>query len=255
MENGTYSAVAVQAVIYESPKTGSLVCEINHCLVGENDTPTSVTIKSYSTLINKDGAVNTRTVETMREVFGWDGNDPFWLAEMDLSGIVHDIVVENEAFTTESGRTIQSPKVKWINVRGQGASSGMHEPADKRAVLAKYGAKFRAVSGGVKPATTPAPALTKPAPTAPAPTPPLKFTPPPAQKTLPGLPQEPEPDAAESTQEEAWGVLVSANPGAEQTALETIWFDAIKGTRKKAHELTGKDWGRLALKFSDNVPY
>ena len=250
MENGTYSAVGVQFVIYESPKTGALICAINHALVGEGDVATTTTVKSYSTLIGKDGVVNTRTVDNLKEVFGWDGNDPFWLQETDLSGVIHDIVVESEPFTTESGKTINTPKVKWINVRGQSGGNGMPVPADKRAVLAKYGSKFRAVSGGVKPAVAPT-APAKPA----APTAPPKLTPPPAQKPLPGMPPEPELDVADATQEEAWAVLVEANQGADQPALETIWFDAIKGTRKKAHELTGKDWGKLRLKFSDNVPY
>jgi hypothetical protein len=248
MENGTYSAVALQAVIYESPKTGSLICALNHCIVGENDTPTAATIKSYSTLINKDGVVNTRTVDNLKEIFGWDGNDPFWLQENDLASIVHDIVVESEPFTTPSGKSIMTPKVKWINLRGHGAASGMPAPADRRSILAKYGSKFRAVSGGLKPALPPdAPA--------PVPVPELKFTPPPAQKTLPGLPSPPEPDIADSTQEEAWAALVGSNPGAAQAALETLWFDAIKATRKKAHELTGKDWAKLARQFADNVPY
>ena len=193
MENGTYPAVALQAVIYESPKTGSLICALNHCIVGENDTPTAATIKSYSTLINKDGVVNTRTVDNLKEIFGWDGNDPFWLQENDLASIVHDIVVESEPFTTPSGKSIMTPKVKWINLRGHGAASGMPAPADRRSILAKYGSKFRAVSGGLKPALPPdAPA--------PVPVPELKFTPPPAQKTLPGLPSPPEPDIADSTQ-------------------------------------------------------
>ncbi len=136
--DGTYAARPGAASVYESEK-GALVLAL---VVSIENGPE---LKSYHTLVNRDGSINTRTVENLKAWSGWDGVDPFWFMANDLSGVDVEIVLVNEPGFQDPNKLF--PKVKWVNPPGGGHK--MPGCADRSAILAKYGAKFRAVAGGV----------------------------------------------------------------------------------------------------------
>lgn len=221
---------------YEA-ESGSLVFVVN-CLIDDQ-----TSIMSYNTLVNKDGAVNTKTTDKLKQIFGWDGCDPFELVDKDCAGLQFEVTVEDEQCT--DGKT--RPKVKYIDPLGSSNGGGMKPSGDRAAILAKYGAKFRAVAGGSAPRTparTPTPAAPK-APPAPPPPPPA--TP-------------PEPAAAPSTMMDAWSALCETAKGLPKEAIDKIWHGALnqiaKGRRQT--ELTAAEWGQIraiCLQNADAIPY
>ena len=51
----------------------------------ENCEDEHLEITGYFYIEKKDGSVNTLTVDALKAAFGWDGRDPFWLQDTDLS--------------------------------------------------------------------------------------------------------------------------------------------------------------------------
>jgi hypothetical protein len=137
---GRYTVIAEQAVVSEAG-SGALQLALN-CKIDEQ-----TGIIAYLYFVSKNGEILTKTIDRLKEVFGWDGQDFFWFEDTDISGIQFDITVENEEY---NGKV--SPKVKWINKVGDGPSGALGQSADRRAILAKYGMQLRALNGG-KPAT------------------------------------------------------------------------------------------------------
>ena len=69
-----------QLVIYEA-STGSL-CGAMPCARVES----RFTFKHTLVLVKADGTVQTKTTDTLKAVFGWDGVDPFWLMDSSVDG-------------------------------------------------------------------------------------------------------------------------------------------------------------------------
>ena len=223
-----------QLVIYEA-STGSLCAAVPCVMVDDG-----FTFKHTMVLVKADGTIQTRTTDTLKTVFDWDGVDPFWLMDSSVDGgalraIEFEIVGGPE--TGDKGG--QYFKSQWLNPLG----GGMKTPvaADRQAVLAKYGSKFAALAGvqqagggrteaGVKspvpPVPTGAPAL------------PLPPTVPPA------------------TMEEAWLALNEANPGKAGAEMEKLWFDTIARLfpNKSNTDLKPHEWGKLKAEFKDEIP-
>jgi hypothetical protein len=86
---GTHLASIGERSLYYT-KNGALCWSIQ-CLCADG---ASIVANSY--LVKKDGTVNTRTVETVKHVFGWDGQDFDWLLNHDLSQVGFEIVVQDE---------------------------------------------------------------------------------------------------------------------------------------------------------------
>lgn len=147
IQDGTYGARPGQARVYENDN-GSLVACIEMQIEG------GPVLKSYHTLAKADGTLMTRTIDNLKSWSGWDGTDPFWFADNDLTGFAVEVVIENQPGRTDPTRMY--PTVKWVNPPGGGASGGMAESGDRRAILAKYGGKLRANAGGVPTAARPA---------------------------------------------------------------------------------------------------
>lgn len=230
LEPGTYQARAGgQVIIYEA-QSGAL-CAAVPCEVTDGPS-TGVKIKHTMTLVKSDGTVQTRTTDTIKDVFGWDGQDPFWLMDTDLTGKAFEIVVESEQGT--DGNTYA--KVQWLNPVGGGPGMKMPAAADRRSVLAKYGSKFRALAGGA-PVKAPAPPVKKPSP-------------PPPQKQ-PELPTGPV-----STMEEAWAELCQVNEGKPEAELQSLWFATVERLfpGKTNSDLTPQDWGKVKASFEDKIP-
>jgi hypothetical protein len=64
-----------QIVIYEA-STGSL-CGAVPCVMVDS----GFTFKHTLVLVKSDGTIQTRTTDTLKSVFGWDGTDPFSLMD------------------------------------------------------------------------------------------------------------------------------------------------------------------------------
>lgn len=230
-----------QLVIYEA-STGSL-CGAVPCVMVE----TGFTFKHTLVLVKADGTIQTKTTDTLKAVFGWDGADPFWLMDnSEENGPMRSVEFEIVGGPETGDKGGQYFKSQWLNPLG----GGMKTPAaaDRRSVLAKYGSKFAALAGVV--AATPASSATtgKSAWEDSRPT-----TAPPIRKAPQVAPPQ---GAATATMEEAWAALNEANPGKPAEAMEKLWFDTIARLfpNKSNTDLKPHEWGKLKAEFADAIP-
>jgi len=200
-------------------------------------------ITGYFYLEKKDGSLNTITIDALKAALGWDGRDPFWLQETDLSE--HPVQVKL-GFEEYGGKT--RIKVQFLNPFGSTAGGGVSKADDatRRTISNRLGSKLRAMAG---PAQTP----TKPAgpPKLPPAKPKVQPTPPPkAPKTEAAPPAEQadeaprDPDA--STLGEAWAEFCSHCPAEkwDQAAVEAEWFRILAELfpGKQPDELSAAEW-------------
>jgi hypothetical protein len=217
-----------QLVIYEA-STGSL-CGAVPCVVVDS----GFTFKHTLVLVKADGTIQTKTTDTLKAVFGWDGADPFWLMDNSLDGGAMRAVEFEIVGGPETGdKGGQYFKSQWLNPLGGGVKTPM--AADRRSVLAKYGTKFQALAGVTAKA---APASPK-APPVPR-----------------GAPTTPPPGAPTATMEETWAALNEAQAGKPAEVIEKIWFETIARLfpNKSNTDLKPHEWGKLKEEFSDYVP-
>jgi hypothetical protein len=224
-----------QLVIYEA-STGSL-CGAVPCVVVAPPAHEGFAFKHTMVLVKADGTIQTKTTDTLKAVFGWDGVDPFALMDnSEDNGPMRSVEFEIVGGPETGDKGGQYFKSQWLNPLG----GGMKTPAaaDRRSVLAKYGNKFAALAGVS--ATTSKSAMPA-APKAP-----------PVPKSPPVTP----PQGAPSTMEEAWATLNEANPGKPAEALEKIWFDTIAKLfpNKSNTDLKPHEWGKLKAEFADAIP-
>ncbi len=226
-----------QLVIYDAP-TGSLCAAVPSVMVDSG-----FMFKHTMVLAKADGTMLTKTIDTLKAVFGWNGEDPFWLMENSLDdGALRSVEFEIVGGPETGDKGGQYFKSQWLNPLG----GGMKTPvaANRESVMAKYGSKFRALAGVAAPPANSAKAG-KSAPPVPRPVP----TTPPVTK--------PPTAASPSTMEEAWTALNENNPGKEGAAIEKIWFDTIAKLfpNKSNTDLKVHEWGRLKAEFEkDELP-
>jgi hypothetical protein len=239
--DGTYAARPGAASVYESEK-GALVLAL---VVKIENGPE---LKSYHTLVNRDGSINTRTVDNLKAWSGWDGVDPFWFMENDLSAAEVEVVIANEPGFTDPTKTF--PKVKWVNPPGGGGNK-MPESADKRAVLAKYGAKFRAVAGGtpVGAGAPPRRSVNSEQSTVNSGTAATgrgySETAGPAAPPYPVRPPVLRSAQAGGTQAGAWARLCALGAKLTQEQREEIWFAAVDATGTDQVDMTPAGWAQV----------
>lgn len=199
-------------------------------------------ITGFQCLANKDGAINEHGMKCMREALGWSGGDLDSLFEHVIN-LPQDhqvsIVVEEEPGTDNK----LYPKVKWINAVG-GGGGGVKPMGDRKAILAKYGNKFRAMAGGSQmPRSSPKPKTsTSPAPANTAPTPPA-------------------PSGRTSDMMEVWGKVCKIKPVQEEAAA--FWGELVGTVGKPQEQITPQEWGGLLEKVekfatpeeAENFPY
>lgn len=226
-EPGTYPARTDKGVIYETDG-GALMAAFD-CRIDEQ-----TSIVARMCMFSKSGDAQQGTIRSLREAFGWDGTDPFWFQDTDLSQMDIEIVVEME--TGQDG--VERPRVRWINRPGGG--HGMPEPGDRRAILAKYGARFRALAGGsaVKPQSSPTTSAPRQAP-------------PTAPKTAPPVASGgPARHVKPASLQEAWDA-VCQSPAASmvpEDKLTAAWFDILARLVKKDQaECSPEDWGLVVI--------
>ena len=223
-----------QLVIYEA-STGSL-CGAVPCVMIE----TGFTFKHTMVLVKADGTIQTKTTDTLKAVFGWDGADPFWLMDnSEDNGPMRSVEFEIVGGPETGDKGGQYFKSQWLNPLG----GGMKTPAaaDRRSVLAKYGNKFAALAGSSATTGQSARADARPA------------TAPPVPKARAATPP---PGAVTATMEEAWAALNEANPGKPAEAMEKLWFDTIARLfpNKSNTDLKPHEWGKLKAEFTDDIP-
>jgi len=245
-----------QLVIYEA-STGSL-CGAVPCVVvapPANSPADAVgfTFKHTLVLVKADGTIQTKTTDTLKAVFGWDGVDPFALMDNSLDGgAMRDVEFEIVGGPETGDKGGQYFKSQWLNPLG--GSMKTPAAADRRSVLAKYGNKFAALAnvGGQKSEAGGQKTVARP---------PESGVVPPQSKTAPPVPKSPM-AAAPSTMEEAWATLNEANPGKPAEALEKIWFDTIAQLfpNKSNTDLKPHEWGKLKTEVAaplaqqDDIP-
>ena len=225
-----------QLVIYEA-STGSL-CGAVPCVMVE----TGFTFKHTLVLVKADGTIQTKTTDTLKAVFGWDGADPFALMDNSVDGgAMRDVEFEIVGGPETGDKGGQYFKSQWLNPLG----GGMKTPAaaDRRSVLAKYGNKFAALAG-VSATTSKSPAMPPMAQRAAAP------------QAAPKIPTVPSGPPQGATMEEAWATLNEANPGKSPVEVEKIWFDTIAQLfpNKSNTDLKPHEWGKLKAEFADAIP-
>lgn len=264
IQDGVYNAIPTVAAVYE--KNDSLRLEVHFTLCDENGnayTQTGTDGKEYPvekykyySLVNAQGAVNTKVVEGICAWSKWDGTDPFWwtdAANVDGIGMV-EVTLKMQTY---NGKSYQN--VEWVNELGHSAKHGagkITESGDKAAIMAKYGAKFKAAFGG-KPKTVPT--AGKPAPAAAPKTAPVAKTVPtptrPAPKTAPAKTACPYPDGMDGANK-AWDEFNAANPDATQSDLTDRWFEAIDkySDGKDQQDMTGRQWAQVMAELSGGDP-
>ena len=228
-EVGKHIGKPVERNLYENDK-GTLVFAA-HIEVDQN-----TSIIDYQSLTTSDGALNTKTIERLKKVYGWDGLDPYWLVDtQELSQLDVEIDVIEEP--GKDGKPYK--KVKWLNKPGDAGGQKEIPQGDKGSILARYGAKFRALAGGSatqQGRVAPAAATTAKKPAAPPPPAPVKKPlPPPVGKKA----KKP------ATMQEAWELFCQTADGKiRDEDINGEWYRCIKKTvDKEQHDCDENDWG------------
>lgn len=204
--------------------------------------------KHTITIGKKDGTLQTRRIEDLKRIFGWDGINPFDLENIDPDNTAEfEVVGEHETYTPPEGEAREVFKIIFLNPPG--GSQNMPEVLDeqgRKQLITKWGSKFKAVSGGkaaAKPAAQAAkPAAAKPGAKAAAPSRPAAGGPPSRGKS-----NATSVTPRTSTQEEVWQALVAANEGVSEDELATKYYEAQDAVAPDANgELTPTQWGEVA---------
>lgn len=248
---GTYRGrVNGAIVIYESE--GGALCAAVPVIIPSDDW--QWTGKHTMTIVKKDGTLQSRTIDTLKKVFGWDGQDPFWLQDQDFSAVEFDLVGIHDTYTPEGSDEAKTIfKIQWMNAPGESGFK-MPDSADRKSILAKYGSKFRALSGGkvVTPAArtaTQRPAEQEelaPASKAKGPAPKASGPPAPAKRKNTAA------QARTSTMEEAWAALSAANPDInDEAVLAEKWYAILEEMfpGKDNGDFTIQEWGTAIEKI------
>ena len=222
-------------VIYEA-STGSLCAAVPSVMVDSG-----FTFKHTMVLVKADGTIQTKTTDTLKAVFGWDGVDPFWLMDnSEDGGTMRSVEYEIVGGPETGDKGGQYFKSQWLNPLGGGMKTP--QAANRQSVLAKYGNKFQALAGS---SATTGNRAAKAAPAVPKA--------PPVPKAAP---MAPPPGAPSATMEDAWAQLNESNPGKDGAAIEKIWFDTIAKLfpNKSNTDLKPHEWGKLKADFKDEIP-
>jgi len=203
-------------------------------------------ITGYFYMEKKDGSLNTIAIDALKAALGWDGRDPFWLQETDLSD--HPVQVKL-GFEEYGGKT--RIKVQFLNPFGSTGGGGVTKADDamRRTIANRLGPKLRAIAG-----PTQAPAKPAGPPKKPSAKPKAQPTPPPAAPIA-----EPSPAAAEeaeaprdpqaATLEEAWAEFCKHCPQEkwDQAAVEAEWFRILAELfpGKQPDELSAAEWAQM----------
>ena len=205
-----------------------MICALE-CVIDEQ-----TAITAYVTLALKDGSLSESGLKACREALKWPGGGLDTLIDhVESLSREHQVSIVTEA---EDYNGKQVMRVKWVNALG-GSNGGVKPWGDRKALVAKYGNKFRAVAGGVpvksaipKPAAPPAPSP-KPAPA-------------------------PAPSGPPSDMMAVWKRLCEVYP--EQEKATEAWHKLQEKAGKPQEQITPEEWGgfmaKINAKFAPVVP-
>jgi hypothetical protein len=235
IENGKYDAHAMAVVVGEH-SNGCLIVSM------EMKLDESGIVMPYTAWVTtKDRSVNTKAVESLKDVFGWPGDDPFWFEDNanEVFNVPVELVIENESFVGNDGVERTHPKIKWVNKPGFGSGSVAPTVRDRKSLLSKYGGKLRAISGG-NPAVAPA----------------KKAMPPPPPPTQPELPPA-SPTAPPSTLNDCWAALCEQMGDKDRKEIENAWKAIVQSVHgdKSQTDFTQLDWGLVLKHIKENLPF
>ncbi len=258
-----------QVVIYEAA-SGALCAAIPIKIPGDDNSPEWMG-KHTETLVKSDGTVQARTIDNIKKWSGWDGCDPFWLMDQDFSSIDVETTGGSEEYAKDGQEPVMVYKIKYLNPVG-GGRAAMPEAADRKSILAKYGARFRAMSGGAASKPNPAPAGKAASATSSAASKPtekpkegesqastLCKSPAGSSSAKPPVKAPTKKPAAKSAQasdlESAWAACQANNSEMSEEDQGQLFYATIeKMFSGKSHEdLTPEEFGALKEKFEDNV--
>ena len=221
LENGTYSGTVKDVAVYLRGDNNRLSAAFRVEIEGKD-------LKYNAWLELNDGTISTKTIDGLRKSFPkWDGT----IETLDDISVVENVavscVIENEQDREDPAKWWT--RIKWMNPPGGGGAE-LPVKASKATLAAKYGAKFRALAGGV-----PAKQMTLP--------------PPPFAPVGP-----PVPPVAESTLEACWASVEKES--ASREVAEARWFALLAKVGKDQAIMTGADWGRVMVEIKgDQIPY
>ena len=187
-------------------------------------------ITGYFYLEKKDGSLNTFTLDKLKAACGWDGRDPLWLQDADLSQTIVQITLGYEQYNGQD-----RIKVRFIDAEDAVGGAIPHaDDSARKAIKTRLGAKMRALAGG-SPKSAPKPTGRPKPPTAPAKT-----------------------KAPESTLEEAWAAFADACQEVnvtEQEEMEGLWFRILAELfpDKQPDDFTPADWGVVLAEAPEKV--
>lgn len=221
--DGTYAATVRDGYLYQRGEQERLSLALRLEIEGKE-------MKHEVHIELNDGTISERALKTLRECFTtWDGSIEALDAGDCLREVSVEVVIENEPGQKDPTKTYS--RVKWMNPPGGSARGpNMPERASGASLAAKYGAKFRALSGG-KPVAPTKPAAAK-APTKPA-----------AKKTAPT-----------ATADECWAAMAKVNPLVPETEVRGKWFEFIElaAPGKSTENMTPEEFGKLKAHIEAN---
>ncbi len=192
-------------------------------------------ITGYFYLEKRDGSLNSVVIEQIKSATGWDGRDPFWLEDTDLTNHRVQLKLGWERWNDQD-----RIKVQWLDAEdATPAGVPKSDPQTRRSIANRLGAKLRANAGG-----TPAPA------------------PKPASKT-PLQPQKSKQAQGKQTKtatlQEAWEAFAKyEGNGKSQETLEAAWFAQLQqefGTQD-ANQITPEQWAEFIDHIeTEQVPF
>jgi hypothetical protein len=105
----------------------------------------------------KDGTLQERSIEGLREIFGWNTENPFDLQRIEIpEGDEPEFILadyHNEPYQNKKGEEVNSYKFRWLNKLGSGLKQA--DETEESAALAKWGKKFSFAPSTLKVAAKP----------------------------------------------------------------------------------------------------
>ncbi len=225
--------------------------------------------KHSECLVAKDGTVQQKKVANLRKIFPtWTGENPFDLEniepsegvepQFELADCFHDRSYTPPDWNAEENGEYVQFKAQWLNALG--GTLNMPEPlaeGERKALLARLGAKFKALSGssGKNPAAASAKKTAEPQAELSA------ASAAPKKSAAKGPPRGNATSATPRTMtiEECWTKVVAAHPECEtdeqqQETLAPLWIAAIKKVDPNADNPDGDkfslaQWGAVATEL------
>lgn len=236
----SYPARRSGAIVVGESKQGALMVYIPFTLTG------GIAFSGNQSVCigTKDGTLQDRAIENLRDIFGWTTENPFDLQRIEIpEGDAPEFVLadyHNEPYVPQGkSEEVDSYKFRWLNKLGSGVTAATDE--DETAALAKWGKKFSSA-----PST---PKKEKPTPTSSSPSnkmPAAKAAP---KRAVPTAKKEVRKESAESVM-----ALLAKKHGADENDADAMqklgdehFFpaqDKLFGANVSAE--TSEQWGQVA---------